>query len=355
MRVDFIEADSELWRSVLADIDHDFYHFPEYVRLAARQEHGTAMAFVAQEGGNKLLLPFVLRPVDRLHGAAADVISPYGYPGPVARMSGGNDGAEPFVRAAITAFVVGLRERGAVSAFVRLHPILGVSVKTLSGIGCTIQHGETIFIDLSLSTEELWRQTRSGHRYEISRARKDGQSAEIDSEWLEFDSFCEIYLETMGRVGADPMYFFSREYFLGLRRALGNRLHLCVVRIQGEVACAGLFTEVCGVVQYHLSGTRERFVSSFPTKIMLDFVRSWAKERGNRIFHLGGGVGGHQDSLFNFKSGFSKLRSPFYTWRIIIDETNYGRLKESWASRSGRLPDGPEGFFPAYRKPFQLP
>src|SRR5204863_2673190 len=124
--------------------------------------------------------------------------------------------------------------------------------------------------------------------------------------------------KTMHRVAARENYSFSLAYFHNLREALGPLLQIAsVVSPQGEVAAAALFTECCGIVQYHLSGADERFLRLAPTKLLLDDVRYWAKERGNRLFHLGGGLGAASDSLFDFKAGFSRHRGTFCTSRIV--------------------------------------
>jgi spermidine synthase len=80
---------------------------------------------------------------------------------------------------------------------------------------------------------------------------------------------------------------------------------------------------------------------------MMHFVRSWAKERGNKILHLGGGVGGVADSLLQFKRGFSPLRNTFVTLRAVIEKQEYDRLV---AARGPHLDLGVlTDFFPAYR------
>ena len=69
-------------------------------------------------------------------------------------------------------------------------------------------------------------------------------------------------------------------------------------------------------MQYHLSGMSEAFARERPTKLMLDHVRQWARARGNRWLHLGGGVGSAQDNLFKFKAGFSKLRRTIDRYHV---------------------------------------
>jgi hypothetical protein len=171
----------------------------------------------------------------------------------------------------------------------------------------------------------------------------------MDPSWDALDDFVRVYTETMHRVNANAYYFFGDDHFLRTKEEMGNVFHLATVRIDGTVACAGLFSEICGIVQFHLSGTGDEFVRMYPSKIMLDFVRNWAKERGNKVFHLGGGYGGVADSLFDFKAGFSKLRKPFCTWRVVVDQVAYDQLVEQREDTAEA--EQPDEFFPAYRRP----
>jgi hypothetical protein len=335
-----LDVDAPEWGTVLRGARHDFYHLPAYMALCAKQEGGRPHALYVTEDGRALLLPLVIRPIP---GGGFDATSPYGYPGPVG--IGTDDPA--FLRIALVAGVQVLREAGIVSAFVRLHPLLNASPP--AGIGTLVQHGETVSIDLALPTEELWAQTRLNHRRDITRAVRLGCVARMDEDWRHLESFKELYRATMARLSADPFYFFEDAYFDHLRGALGDSLHLCVVEREDAIAAAGLFVETGGIVQYHLSGTGDAFRMVQPTKLMMHFVRSWAKDRGNRVLHLGGGVGADNDSLLQFKAGFSPLRHSFSTLRMVIDETEYGRLVEA---RHPLLdPVASSGFFPLYRQP----
>jgi lipid II:glycine glycyltransferase (peptidoglycan interpeptide bridge formation enzyme) len=215
-------------------------------------------------------------------------------------------------------------------------------------VGTLVRHGETVSIDLTLPTEELWAQTRLNHRRDITRAVRLRYVARMDEEWRHLESFKHLYEATMVRRSAAPFYFFEDAYFDRLRDALGESLHLCVVEKVGAVAAAGLFVETDGIVQYHLSGTGDAFSAVQPTKLMMHFVRGWAKARGNQVLHLGGGVGGRDDSLLVFKVGFSPLRHTFTTLRMVIDEREYGRLV---SARDPRLDPSARGdYFPLYRQ-----
>jgi hypothetical protein len=326
------------WESVLRTARHDFYHLPAYVALCAAQERARPCAVYVSDERRTLLLPLMIRSIP---GGGFDVTSPYGYPGPIG--IGTDDPA--FLRVALVAGLQVLRDAGLVSAFIRLHPLLNPTPP--EGVGTLVAHGDTVSIDLTLPSAELWAQTRLNHRRDITRAARLEYVARMDEEWRHLESFGLLYRQTMERRLAIRFYFFEDAYFQGLRDALGERLHLCIVEKAGVVAAAGLFVETEGIVQYHLSGTDEAFRDVQPTKLMMHFVRSWAKERGNKILHLGGGVGGAADSLLQFKIGFSPLRHTFVTLRGVIDRQEYDRLV---AARGPRLDPGlPTGFFPAYR------
>jgi hypothetical protein len=347
----FIGPNEPIWAALLASIWHDVYHLPGYVTLSAAIERAEPVAFLFQEGACAMLIPLLLKWIDpALAGPGLrDAVSPYGYPSPLL-ISPHGEPDPAFVDRALDAFADELRQQDIVAAFVRLHPLSPFPAVPLDRLGCLVQHGETVSVDLTLSTDEIMGQTRANHRRDLRRLQERGYVARVDETWERFDDFVEIYRETMDRLGAVSFYHFSDEYFAGLRETMGDRLHLFVVERDGDVTAAGLFFTVGGTVQYHLGGSRAAYAADSPSKMMLDAVRWWAKDRGDRVFHLGGGRGGQADSLFTFKAGFSSIRHPFQTWRVIADRAAYDRLATAWSARSGLPPADVDGFFPAYRQ-----
>ncbi len=236
------------------------------------------------------------------------------------------------------------------SAFLRLHPILNQNFnEVLVSQFCQVS-GETISIDLSLSTTEMWQQTRREHRTCINRCKRDGFTTKMVNLQDYIDVFIDIYTQTMERVEAKKLFYFDYKYFASLAN-MNENIHLCILELNNKVACAGIFTECCEIVQYHLGGTKNEFLKQAPSKLMFDYVRIWAKERGNKFLHLGGGVGAAKDNLYKFKAGFSQQRHSFLTLRLITDEEKYISLVKL---RAKSLKTEPEtllesNFFPAYR------
>jgi hypothetical protein len=382
MDADFIDPADPRWMAFLHETPHDFYHLPAYVELSARYEGGEPMAFYAEDGPRKMLIPLLKRAVPEDLGPGShwrDVTSPYGYPCPLVTPGCDADLVAWFLSAFIE---LGWRD-DLVSAFFRLHPLwpLPGPTKAESGkrkaesgkekgerghhdedpafrfplsafpfppAGQVVLHGPTVYVDLTLSREELWRQTRPGHRNDIHKLQRLGFRAVMD-DWGLFGDFVATYRDTMRRLEASPFYFFDDDYFRGCRALAGEGMHLCcVLAPSGEVAAAGLFTAVGGVVQYHLSGSAESYSRLAPNKLMLDAVRWWDKDQGYARFHLGGGVGAVSQSLFHFKAGFSELRAEFHTWRLVLDAVKHEHLVSLWRKRHPAM-EPAAGFFPEYR------
>jgi hypothetical protein len=351
MQTAFLDPDDARWAAFLKRTRHDVYHRPAYVRLAARHEGGAPTAFYAEaddrEEGDRaaFLVPLVLRSLpDALDAPDAwrDAVSPYGYPAPLA-----TPGSEAAHAAFWEAFYEETRARNLVSVFLRLHPLL--ETPALPDDAVRLRHGRTVVLDLQRAHEAYWRTLRRDHRRDIDRLRDEGFRARLD-DWAHYDDFQQIYRSTMERVGASDAYFFSASYFADFRSGLDEAVHLCTVHAPDEdaVAAAGLFTETGGAVQFHLSGSASAYRKESPSKLMLDAVRRWAAAQDYRCLHLGGGVGGKEDSLFDFKIGFSEKRAVFHSARLVLAPHRYETLARQRLNAS--VPPPGEGFFPAYRR-----
>lgn len=332
-----VAADDPRWLDVLPALEHDFYHLPAYAELCARRDGGRAVAFIQRDDKATLLFPLILLPVSGFANDYCHATCPYGYPGITISHGAGSE----FVLSALQEALVCLKQAGVVSVFSRLHPLIELPFSALEQHGMLVLHGETVSLDLSSAPAISWSAMRESHRRHIQAAQRAGYVSTVG--WEALDGYLACYEETMRRVGAHEQYLFDRSYVESLREALGGRLHLCTVSIGGQVACGGLFSELGGVMQYHLGGTRDAHLRDSPMKLMFDFMRNWGHVRGNRVLHLGGGVGGQKDALFHFKAGFSQRRHPFRTYRMIVDEVMYQRLcRESGVSTDRG------GFFPPF-------
>ncbi len=353
---DIIEAGDPRWEESLRRCPrHDFYHLPDYVALEAERRSGQAKAYLCQQDGGLVLVPYIESPVPLVMQpggeAPNDVLAPYGYCGPLLYSDGGERESAQFFSLALSRLAEHLRHRNICSMLLRLHPLFPLPTEAFRAQGRLVFHGETVWSDLRDTPEQIWSDTRGRYRSYIHALQRQGFRVELDPAGREMFTFIDLYYETMRRVHASPEYFFSMDYFRSLQRLLGPRFMLAHVRSPaGEIVSSSIFTVCQGVVQYYLSGNNIGEEGANALKLLLHEVRGWAQATGQEKFHFGGGVGARKDSLFQFKSGFSSRRAPFYTWRMVVDDENYSRLCRRW-ERLNRVDADPiDGYFPAYRK-----
>jgi hypothetical protein len=356
-RLSLIGATDGEWDAWIESTTHDVYHTAAYHRVAAATGEGTPQLLIWGDRDRFVAWPYLLQAIPGssplVGGPAHDVTSTYGYSGPLVR---GCDAGDPMLAEAWRAFTGVWREQHVVSVFTRFHPILanhryfiGDSQPfqtTGAGLGIVVT-GETVSIDVSLPESEVLAGYPRKFRQEIAQSRRGGLSTSVDADWARLDSFLDLYTETMHRNNARGAYFLGRDYFDKLIAELGSDLILFVGMVGDDVAAACLFMSHHGILHPHLAGTSTGYLPMSPLKVMWDDVRQWAKARGDRIIHLGGGRGGSNDSLFEFKARFSPRRHEFYTGRWILDRIRYQRL----AQETQELMEPGSGYFPPYRAP----
>ena len=251
-----------------------------------------------------------------------DVVTPYGYGGPTA--DGFWDAYEEWAR-----------ERGVVTTFVRFHPLYGN------------QRGAPIHVD-ELAPTVAWRldpdrDLLAGlhfkHRNKVTKAENAGATV---TQHDGLGEFVPLYEDTMRRVNAADFYFFEPAYW-------GRLGELPLVRfdaeIDGEVVASALCLATPPWLHYHLSGTTDAGRTTGSSTLVLLEAARWAQANGYERFHLGGGLGGKEDSLHHFTARFDpEGLVPAAVGKAIHDEDAYRRL-------SGGSEVAFEGFFPAYRRP----
>jgi Acetyltransferase (GNAT) domain len=356
MQVEIITPNNPSWELTIGELSHDFYHLPSYVILESDRLKTKPQAIVIRNGAKCFFLPYLLRNCEDVQKPGEkkiyDVVSPYGYPSFVLNDAGKDSN---FLSDCFQALKNSWYEQDICSAFIRLHPIINSHIlQSIHPEWSFIHtHGDTIVCDLRLTEEQIWQQTRKSHRTKINKLNRLGFHPKITmvDNINSLESFIQIYEETMSRVGASDAYFFGREYFLNLISALDKKLYICEIEIDNQIVAASLITEIGGIIQYHLGGTKTGFLNQSPSTLMFDYIRTWAKERNNNFLHLGGGLGSAKDSLYHFKAGFSKSTKPFMTMRMIVNENTYDQLVKSSAfnSKCNSLDMSESPFFPAYR------
>lgn len=334
-----IEGHSKEWNEILKrSHSYDFYHTEFYHNL---ETDGTPIMLVATVKENFIGLPLIIR---RIEGTQySDATSVYGYAGPIASQPIKNldDDLLVFFKTQAKDY---LQQRNIISVFSRLHPLIDQS-KLFKDFGKIVELNKTVSIDLTLPLEEQRRIFRKSLKSELNQLRRLGFLIEEAKDKGEIDSFVDIYHATMDKLGASDDYYFSREYFHSFLDNKDFECKLLLSKFEGKITAGAIFTRVGEIIQYHLAGTLEEYVRQAPMKLILDEARLWGSSIGSKYLHLGGGVGGEDtDSLFRFKSGFSKDFYQFKVWKLIVNHEKYDELVNAKS-----LENSNSNYFPLYR------
>jgi serine/alanine adding enzyme len=316
-----IEVEPAEWDALLARLGvEDVYLRSEYVESACTIEPGTP-TFLSE---GDVVFPCILRQFRD----AYDVTTPYGYGGPVAVA----ENAEAFYGA----YREWCSERDVVSTFVRFHPLYAnqryarIAVEPLgSTVAWRLQSGD------------LFARMHSHHRRVVRKAQRAELEVGVE-ESPSLEEFAALYERTMARLDADVFYLFTPEYWASLGAL---PLLLVSARREGELLASVLCFAAKPWLHYHLGASSDEGRRVGASHLVLYEAASWARENGYENFHLGGGVGGRADSLFEFKLRFDPgAEREFAIGRAIHDETAYYELTEAAGA-----PADFGGFFPAYR------
>jgi serine/alanine adding enzyme len=306
------------WNALLARLGlDDVYLRREYVESASLIEPGR-VTFLHFDG---VIFPCLVRDFDH----RADVATPYGYGGPVAADRASAD-------AFYAAYENWCAEHRIVSTFIRFHPLYanhryaGVHIEP---------HGETIA--WRLQGDDLFERLHAHHRRAVRKAQRAELAVSVE-ERPPLAEFVTLYNQTMARVDASSFYLFTADYWDSLARL---PCVLVSARREAELAAAVLCFAAEPWLHYHLGASSEEGRALGASNLVLFEAGKWARDRGYELLHLGGGVRGHRDSLFEFKRRFDPGgEREFAVGKAVHDEEAYREL-------AGRVEL--DGFFPAYR------
>ena len=334
---------AEQWDAVVRSFrEYDSYWLSGYVRAFEIHGDGTPLLFYEEGNGTRGINVVMKRDVakdERFRGLIPegryfDFATPYGYGGWLIE---GEDTSALFAE-----YERWLEQNGIISEFVRFHPMIK-NHENCADFYEVVALGEVVHMDLA-SPEDIWNNISSKNRNMIRKAIKsgvriyNGRFADI------YESFRQIYNETMDKDEADAYYYFQPAFYTSVLEDLPRNAQVFWAEKDGEIIAASIMLAANGWMNYHLSGSRRAYSAFAPGNLILYTAALWGCANGCRSLYLGGGVGSGEDGLFKFKRAFFKGElNRFHIGKRIYDREIY----ESLVSRRKEIQN--EGFFPKYR------
>lgn len=350
-----VESQSE-WNSIMAELTGDRVMFNyQYFRVFADEYGAEIEALYLEQGSARIFWPHLVRRLDTLGAPGRrDLISPYGFSGPI--FSG-------ITRSTLQSFLEAYEgyaaRRGYVAEFIRFCPSLS-NHEPLQGLErVSLRYlNDVVIVDLRGGEEKAWRRIRKTARAEIRKALSYYPTVRIRSKpsLEEIRLFLKLYYETMRRNRASAKYFFAESFIERLFKYLEGYTYLVYSLDEtGRPGSAALFLVDPGrlYAYYYLAGSN--YAQPVPSNrlVIWRFIQ-FAIRQGVHYINLGGGRGSN-DSLFRFKASFSRLTKPYYIGGIVFDEDTYRALAESNPNVDLQEYSNPADlktvdYFPLYRK-----
>ena len=286
--------------------------------------------YVAENKGDKMVCPFSIR---KKEDGYPELVSPYGVGGIIATCS----------HRKLREFKMGLiefaRQNCFVTAYIMQHPSFQLSKETWGD--CLYNHHIFYEIDLTLSIEEIWKEMRKGHRYEVRRYESDTTIKIIRDKCKLKEAILKIYPQTLTRVGASDVYYFS---VVALEKLIEARDSIVLgVEDDTGIQAITLFHYTPYVADYFLSASS--LEGRKYTRLLIWTAVKALKQLNIPSLNLGGGVK-PGDSLEQFKRRFGGRMVRGQVLKQIFDREKYKYLCRQYCAKN----QFESNYFPPYWK-----
>lgn len=262
-----------------------------------------------------------------------DIVTPYGYGG----ISGPSDASAETKTRFRDQFLIRIRERGAVAAFLRLNPLRDDPWTRLAGSSASLRTTQACDVQ---TPYEAVAASSGAHRTAVRKAQRAGVRVrsvpplELSDQTAPFR---RLYDETMDRVDSRRGLRVGDDYFKRLLGLPAGVVHVFQADRDDVPVASAIFLRWGNHVHYHLSSSSSegRFVQA--TNAIIDHaIHSFSCPFR---LHLGGGLT-EGDHLERFKRRIAPTSLEMHNVRYVVRADRY---KELCAHLE------PTDYFPAYR------
>lgn len=342
-------------------LNTDIYFTKEYGELCALAEEGEVTLFEHKGKYGYISYLFLKRPIyiDGKETGFYDIVSPYGYGGPVIRnledseeVSNLDEAKKLLVNEYIESFNKYCSDNNIVSEFVRFHPIIENALDFKDALE-VIYSRHTVGTNIAAYDDPVASECTKSCRKKIRQVLNRGVTFKVTRAPESLKGFKEIYFATMDRNEASDYYYFDDDYFDTCLKYFKDDIIIVEACYKDpenpesdeKVIAMNLSFVSNDLLHIHLSGTRSEYLHLSPAYILRYALIEWAKENGIKYIHHGGGrSGSEEDSLYQFKKQFGMNTAfDFYIGKKIYNREKYDEL----CDLMGKSKDSE--YFPAYR------
>lgn len=307
-------------------------------------EHESAEAYCIHfnEDGYHFLYPFLKRKIQKfdLTDDYYDVQSAYGYGGVI--VSHPNI-PEEIGRRFDNLTTEWLYDNRVIAEFIREHPLLD-SFKRQADY-------QTVRRNVYVETSHSYRIPDKQARQNVARAFSQNAEILYDEDCRHLGDFIDLYRETSHRLNVHPYYNFANDYFMKVKKLLGDHCRLIHIIKEGLIIASGLYMLYNGRANLHLTASRTAYQVLRSNDLLYHAVIEYSIKNGVKILNVGGGVSNHpDDSLFRFKIKYASMIRDVKVGKNIINPDVYNNLNRIWELRYPNLVSKYDSYFLRYRQ-----
>lgn len=300
-----------------------------------------------QDEDNLIVMPFLLRKIQYINQKEQyyDVISPYGYSGPLFNQNLSRGYLILFWELVDEWY----RNNNVVSEFVRFNLCnnydfySGTLIPTLINVKGAI-------IDSHVQWSNFKQKVRNNYRKGINNNLKIEIAFEhIDDSTIQL--FHSIYIRTMARIHAEVEYFYSTNCLKNIIKLSRRKCLIAFVYFE-DIAISAELILISGTSLYsYLGGTLSDYFSLRPNDFLKIEVLNWARKNDMEYYILGGGRKDY-DNLYRYKKSFFPHDTDviYYTGRKIVNKQIYDNLCNIYNVEVSDKEKITTQYFPVYRK-----
>ena len=334
----------ESWKIMQMKEYPDIYFEPDYARLYETEDSSAAEYRFESEFGTITNL-FLKRKIDiRLPDGTQyyDIITPYGYGGPVIHRFSDK---EKLIAAFMEDFKAYTAREKIIAEFVRFHPIIGNGLDFKNAYNVMYDRKT---VGTNLTYNDVIGKEFSKHKRKVIRKilKNPDIRFEVDEHPESLDDFVEIYYSTMDRDGAEEYYYFKPEYFREMNEKFKDHITTGKVFLADKLIAMGVYFRYGKFLHAHLSGTLSEYLEYSPAYILKYALALYGHEKGYEVIHYGGGSSrSEENGLYKFKREFGKnTQFDFYIAKRVWNQDVYRQICEQVGAAINTE------FFPAYRE-----
>lgn len=340
-----------LWDEIVKSFkEYDVYYLSDYVKAFELHGDGTAQLFYYKNDDIQAINVSMKRDIanDRKleqlipQNEYFDLATPYGYGGFIIE----GEITEQSLQQLENQYLRMCEKEKVVSEFVRFHPVLNNKI-LLSNFYEISELGKSVTLDLT-NKDVIWSNFKGYNKNRIRKAKKSGVKIYWGRDPKLYQTFKEIYNQTMDRDQARNYYYFKDDFYESLVEDLKYNAMMFYAVYEEKIIAMSIILLCNKQLHYHFSGSLKEFQILAPTNLLLYEAACWGAEYGYKTLHLGSGLGGKEDSLYKFKSVFNVNSNTVFTiGKKIYNPLQYEKLVTIRKKHSALNVDS--GFFPLYR------